>query len=232
MLGWRRITNAHNERTVIASLFPRNAVGDSLFLAFPSQIDVETVIGLCANLSSFILDYASRQKMGGTNMNYFVLKQLPVLTPAKYATDAAWHPEVTLRKWILPRVLELTYTAWDLEPFARDTGYDGPPFIWNPGRRFLLRCELDAAFFHLYGLSHDEAAYVMETFPIVRKNDEKIHGEYRTKRVILEIYDEIAKVIRTGGTYTTRLDPPPANPRVAHSPQAKTFAKSMGAVKV
>ena len=64
-------------------------------------------------------------------------------------------------------------------------------------RRFLLRCELDAAFFHLYGLSHDDTDYVMDTFPIVRKNDEKVHGEYRTKRVILEVYDAMAAAART-----------------------------------
>lgn len=123
---------------------------------------------------------------------------------------------VLVRDWILPRVLELTYTAWDLEAFGRDVGYDGPPFRWDPDRRFLLRCELDAAFFHLYGISRDDADYILETFPIVRKNDEKAHGEYRTKRVILDIYDELALASRTGRPYVSRLDPPPADPRVAH----------------
>ena len=119
----------------------------------------------------------------------------------------------------MPRVLELTYTAWDLEPFARDLGYDGPPFRWDPERRFLLRCELDAAFFHLYGLERDDVDYIMDTFPIVRRKDEQAHGEYRTKRVILEIYDELAEAIATGRPYQTRLDPPPADPRVAHPPR-------------
>jgi len=125
-------------------------------------------------------------------------------------------------------VLELTYTAWDLEPFAHDVGYDGPPFRWDPERRFLLRCELDAAFFHLYGLSRDDTDYVMDTFPIVRKDDKKAHGEYRTKRVILEIYDAMAEAARTGKPYQTRLDPPPADPRVAHPvtrPAAEKKAK-------
>jgi hypothetical protein len=72
------------------------------------------------------------------------------------------------------------------------------------------------AFFHLYGLSRDDSDYVMDTFPIVRKNDEKAHGEYRTKRVILEIYNAMAEAARTGTPYQTRLDPSPADPRVAH----------------
>jgi len=118
--------------------------------------------------------------------------------------------------WLLPRVLELTYTAWDLQPFARDCGYDGPPFRWDPERRFLLRCELDAAFFHLYGISRDDAAYILDTFPIVRRKDEERIGEYRMKRVILEIYDALAESARTGQPYRTRLDPPPADPRLAH----------------
>ena len=89
-------------------------------------------------------------------------------------------------------MLELTYTAHDMEPFARDLGYPGPPFSWDMERRFQLRCELDAAYFHLYGLTRDEAAYVMDTFPIVRRKDEAQYGCYRTKERILELYEELA----------------------------------------
>lgn len=96
---------------------------------------------------------------------------------------------VNYSSFLLPRVLELVYTAWDMQPLAQDCGYTGLPFRWYAERRFLLRCELDAAFFHLYGISRDDAAYILDTFPIVRRKNEKKHGEYRTKRVILEIYD-------------------------------------------
>jgi len=92
----------------------------------------------------------------------------------------------------------------------------GPPFRWDPERRALLRAELDAAFFHLYGLSREDTDYVLETFPIVRKNDVKAHGEYRTKRLILDAYDHMALAARSGRAYQTALDPPPADPRVAH----------------
>ncbi len=131
---------------------------------------------------------------------------------------------MTVVYWLLPRVLELTYTAWDLEPFARDCGYDGPPFRWDSARRFLLRCEIDAAFFHLYGLGRDDTAYVLDTFPVVRKRDEAQHGEYRTARVILETYDRMADAARTGVPYVTLLDPPPADPRVAHPARSSVAA--------
>ena len=111
----------------------------------------------------------------------------------------------------LRRILELTYTAWDLEPFATDCGYSGPPFRWDEERRFLLRCELDAAYFHLYGIGRDDVDYILETFPIVKRKDEQAHGEYRTKRVILDIYDAMQQAMETGTPYHTRLDPPPAN---------------------
>lgn len=84
-------------------------------------------------------------------------------------------------RWLAARVLELTYTAWDLEPFARDVGWDGPPFRWDQARRFLLRAELDAAFFHLYGISRDDTAYILDTFPIVRKNDQKVLARKPTR---------------------------------------------------
>jgi hypothetical protein len=220
-LGWRDVCRSTDQRTVIASLIPRLAVGHKLPLMLADR-DPRLVAALYANLCSFALDYTARQKVGGTSLTYFIVKQLPILNPAVYATPAVWTSEtceVSVRDWLLPRVLELTYTSWDLEPFARDVGHDGPPFRWDPARRFLLRAELDAAFFHLYGISHDDAAYILETFPIVRRNDEKAHGEYRIKRVILEMYDAMAEAARTGQPYDTRLDPSPADPRVAHPPK-------------
>jgi hypothetical protein len=107
------------------------------------------VAALYANLSSFALDYAARQKIGGTHLTVSYLKQLPVLLPTGYAADTPWAPETTLRDWILCRVLELAFTAWDLEAFAGDVGYRGSPFKWDPARRFLLRAELDAAYFRV-----------------------------------------------------------------------------------
>ncbi len=215
LLGWRRITGTEKRRTFVASLFPVAAVGDSEFL-FLSNAPPPSVACAYANLCSYSFDYSSRQKVGGTNANYHIVRQLPVLSPKTYEAETAWSPGTSLREWILPRVLELTYTAWDLEPFARDVGYHGPPFRWDPERRFLLRCELDSAFFHLYDLSWDDTAYVMDTFPVVRKNDEKAHGEYRTKRVILEIYAAMGEAARSGRPYQTRLDPPPGDLGSAH----------------
>jgi len=113
-------------------------------------------------------------------------------------------------------VLELTYTAWDLKAFAREYGWIDPPFVWNDARRLQLRCELDAAFFLLCGVGRDDLAYVMDTFPIVRRKDEQF-GSYRTKETILEIYDTMAEATRTGEQYKSRLDPPPADARVAHT---------------
>jgi hypothetical protein len=106
---------------------------------------------------------------------------------------------------------ELTYTNKCLKLFAEDCGYDGEPFVWDEERRFLLRCELDAAYFHLYGIKREDVAYILETFPIVKRKDQQAHGEYRTKRVILEIYDAMQRAMETGEPYQTRLDPKPAN---------------------
>ena len=219
LLGWCDITSATNGRTVIAAVIPRVAVGNQYPLML---LDHRPDLGGClaANLSAFALDYAARQKAGGTHLNFFIYSQLPVLPPGTYNAPAPWDPGVTLAAWVTPRVLELTYTAWDLAGFARDVGWDGPPFRWDPERRFRLRCELDAAFFHLYGIERDDVAYIMDTFPIVARHDEKAHGEYRTKRVILDLYDALAKATETGTPYETVLTPPPAHPSTAHPPRS------------
>jgi hypothetical protein len=107
----------------------------------------------------------------------------------------------------------LIYTALDLTPFARDLGWHGGPFRWDESRRFFLRCELDAFYFRLYGLSGEDVAHILDTFTIVRRKDEAAYGEYRTKRIVIEIYDAMAKAERAGFAYQTLLDPPPADPR-------------------
>jgi len=198
LLGWRDICRSTDERTVIASVASKVGVGHK----FPLFASLVGPASLCAafmaSLTSIMLDYTARQKVGGTSMTYFYLKQLPVLPPEAYQQPAAWSPDETLADWILPRVLELVYTSWDMQPFARDCGYEGSPFGWDEERRFQLRCELDAAFFHLYGMGAEDVEYVMETFPIVRRKDEARWGEYRTKRVLLEEYDRMAPVARSG----------------------------------
>jgi hypothetical protein len=225
LLGWRDITSSVSARTIVAAVIPRAAVAHTLILAFLK--DPPRAFLFIANLSSFALDYSARQKVGGIHLNYHVFRQLPALPPETYDGAASWDPDSSISAWIAPRVCELTYTAWDMEPFARDLGYHGAPFHWDAQRRFLLRCELDAAFFHLYGLSRGDVDYVMDTFPIVRERDVKAHGEYRTKRVILAIYDDMAQSIETTQPYQTRLDPAPADPRVAHLPRAEDIATAV-----
>jgi hypothetical protein len=270
LLGWRDVCRSTDERTMIAGAVPYMAVGDKFLLLFPNQ-DTVSICCLYANLNSYTFDYVARQKLGGTALKYFLVRQLPVLNPNTIAgsvisgtsygdfrpvdhsapdevvdhtaennrpfltglIDHGMSPQVgvisfsgyaqdrvgiPISSWFVRCVLELTYTAWDLQQFALDCGYDGPPFRWDEERRFLIRCELDAAYFHLYGIDRDDVDYIMETFPIVKRKDEQKHGEYRTKRVILEIYDAMAEAVRTGQPYRTLLDPPPAGPRVAHDP--------------
>ena len=216
-MGWRDITDARSSvRTTIASVIPRVGTGDTFLLAFSPE---PYTYCLPSMWSSFAFDYIARQNVGGTHLNYHVFKQLPNLTPKDMMSPAGWRAEESVISWLTPRVLELTYTAWDLEAFGQDCGWQGPPFRWDEARRFLLRCELDAAFFHLYGVVRDDVSYIMDTFPIVRRKDERAHGEYRTKRVILEVYDAMQRAMDTGDAYPTRLDPPPADPSVAHLPR-------------
>ncbi len=164
-----------------------------------------------ASLNSFALDYVARSAVGGSNLNFFILKQLPLPHPRTFGEQCSWELSISLAEWLVPRVLELTYTSLEMEPFARDLGFFGSPLVWEDFRRFNLRAELDAAFFHLYGIKRDDVAYIMETFPIVKRKDIAAYGSYRTKEAILEIYDEMRKSEQLGKPYQTRLDPPPAN---------------------
>jgi len=183
-------------------------------------------------LNSFVFDFVARQKIGGTHLKFYAMRQLPVYPPVKFSQISPWtNSSQILQDWLSLRVLELTYTSWDLEPFAQDCGWQGPPFRWDEDRRFLIRCELDAAFFHLYlGNENDwkqkgskellgyfqtpcdAVAYIMETFPIVKRKDIQKYGDYRTKLTILKIFDEMKRAMETGKQFQKILDPPAGPP--------------------
>ena len=95
-----------------------------------------------------------------------------------------------------------------LKHSPEDCGDDAPPFIWDPERRFRLRCDIDAAFFHLYGISRDDTTYILDTFPVLERAERRAHGEYRTKRVVLEIYDALASSAESGLPYESPLGSP------------------------
>ncbi|RJR40837.1 MAG: hypothetical protein C4576_19395 [Desulfobacteraceae bacterium] len=149
---------------------------------------------------------------------------------------------MSIEEWCFARVTELVFTAWDHDRFSHDGGNSWPPFVWDGERRFLIRAELDAAFFHLYLGNEQEwqekgskellayfptprhaVEYIMDTFRVLRERDEAAYGHFKTKAAILEIYDEMAHVIvedaaaeaarrQPATRYETRLNPPPGPP--------------------
>ncbi|MBP3982252.1 N-6 DNA methylase [Acidovorax sp. JG5] len=195
LMGWRDITNATNERTVIASVLPLAGVGNKipLFVMDSQKVEPKRAAAFLGNLTALVFDFVARQKIGGTTLNYFYIKQFPVLPPDRYTeADLAY---------IVPRVLELTYTAHDLAGWARDLGHNGPPFPFAPERRAQLRAELDAYYARLYGLTRDELRYILdpadvlgddypsETFRVLKNKELREFGEYRTQRLVLAAWD-------------------------------------------
>lgn len=214
LLGWRDVARSSDMRTFVPSVLPTSAVGDKFLLAFPAQPSAGPL--LHAVWSTLIFDYISRQKISGTGMKYFLAKQLACPTPATFAIPISWQCAETLADWVIPYVLELSYTSWRLKPYAQEMGDDEPPFRWNPERRALLRADLEAAMFHIYGLNRTEVEHVLDSFPVVRKYDERDHGEYRTKRLIIEGYERMADAAARGGTGWLPLAPVPAGKGPRH----------------
>ena len=204
LLGWRDITYAEHVRTFIPSAIPRSGAGDPVLLAVTaSQPHL-----LLTVWSSLAFDYVSRQKLSGTHMKYFTVKQLAAPSPAEFAATPAWI-DSDLADWTSPRVIELVYTSYRIAPFARDLGDTGLPFRWLPKRRNLIRAELDAAMMHVYGLQRDEVEHVLDSFFVLRKNEERDFGEFVTKRLVLAEYDRMAEAATTGVPYESSLDPAP-----------------------
>lgn len=204
LLGWRDITYAEHVRTFVPSVLPRSAVNHK----FPLAVRAKDLHLLVALQSSLTFDYVSRQKLSGTGMSYFVVKQLAAPTPKIFQGLAPWVKE-SLAAWITPRVKELVYTSYRIAPFARDLDDTGLPFRWLPDRREVIRAELDAAMMHVYGLQRDEVDHVLDSFAVLRKNEERDHGEFRTKRLVLTEYDRMTEAAATGVPYVSSLDPAP-----------------------
>ncbi|WP_196240039.1 hypothetical protein [Candidatus Methylobacter oryzae] len=216
LLGFRDICRATDERTVIASVLPKLGVGHTMPLFTVNSITRKTA-ALLGNLDSIVLDFIARQKLGGTHLTYSYLKQFPILPPDFYS-----EPDLD---FIVPRVLELTYTAHDLQPWAQDLGYDGTPFTFfdpfAPDRRAILRAELDAWYARAYGLNGDELSYILdpadvmgddypsETFRVLKNNELKAFNEYRTANLILREFDRMALADEAKEPYVSRLVPPP-----------------------
>lgn len=158
-------------------------------------------------MSSLPFDYVARQKIGGSHASISFVKQFPILTPDQIPNDIRWE--------IIKRVAELTYFNHDLDEWAEELSEEltdeqklelpqlgnCQPWIYDPDRRALLQAELDAIFAHLYGLSTEDLRYILnpedvcgegcinETFRVLKSNELRQYGEYRTKRLVLEAWN-------------------------------------------
>lgn len=196
--AFRGITRGTDERTLLSGNVPWSGVGNSA-----PAVDYERGRAIASalvlsNMNSLPLDWAARLSVGGVNMNFFIVKQLPVLPPEVYLERM----RSGLPRWvemIVPRALELTYTADDLKGFARDVGFDGAPFPWDDRRRHCLQSELDAVYAHMYGLDRTEMEWILDppvpsySFPALKRNEIAKFGEYRTQRLVIAAYDQLAR---------------------------------------
>jgi len=203
-ITFRDIARTTDERTSIFSFIPFAGVGNNAPI-FYTEKSVTANCLVLANLNSFIFDFVVRQKIGGTHMNFYLVKQLPVLTQDQYTEN--------VKNYIVPRVVELTYSADDMKQYAQyiigEIGHEKwnkwfpenqaeknetpEPFEWNEERRFKLRSQLDAMYAHLYNVTEEELAYILDTFPIVKRHDEEEYGTYHTKEKILGEYQNLSE---------------------------------------
>ena len=207
-IAFRDVARAADARTCIASLMPSGiAAGDKAPLVFTSRSLIPSAC-FAAMLSSLVFDYVARQKVGGSSMALFIMKQQPTLTPDQIPSAMQWQ--------IVKRVAELCYFNHDMDGWASELWEEmseeqrselpqlgaQQPWIYNPERRAILQAELDAIFAHLYGLNTEDLRYILdpedvcgkgcinETFRVLKDNEIRQYGEYRTKRLVLEAWNK------------------------------------------
>jgi hypothetical protein len=210
LMGWRNIGRATDERTIISSIIPRVAVGHSMPLIFASTGSSTPSADhavLTALLNSLVVDYTMRQKLGGVNLTYSYMKQLAILS--RHAID----PEIFSA--LVCRVLCVTGSAAELHPFSAECSREIADLDRGTAGRFslssddasrarwVLLAEIDALVAHLYGLSRQELAFILdpaallgedyptETFRVLRNGEIAAYGEYRTGRLVLDAWDRL-----------------------------------------
>ena len=207
MLCFRDISKSTNERTIIATIVPKQGFNNKTPIIFEESGILDGTI-MCGILSSIVFDYVTRQKVGGKSMNFFYVKQFPVLTPDQIPSTMQWQ--------IVKRVAELCYFNHDMDGWAEELWEEmseeqrselpqlgaQQPWVYNPERRAILQAELDAIFAHLYGLNTEDLVYILdpedicgkgcinETFRVLKDNEIRQYGEYRTKRLVLEAWNK------------------------------------------
>jgi hypothetical protein len=206
LLGWRDITGPALMRTLVPCVIPTAAVGNKFPLVLPEN-PISAYL-LHAIWSSLACDYTVRQKMTGIGLSFFILKQVAIPLPESFDRPAPWDPERTLAEWIRPHVLELAFTSNRLRPYAEDLGDYGEPFRWLPDRRAVLQAELDAAFMHIYGFQRRDVEHILGTFRTLAATEERLHGEYRTRRLVISAYDRMTDAIQAGGGWSTTASTP------------------------
>lgn len=192
LTGFSDVTSATNERTVLAAALPRAGVGHTYPLWFSEKRAI-----LLALFNSFMFDYLARQKVAGLHLTYTYVKQLPAPYPELFEQWCPWDPSCLVEEWINQRVIRLSYTSWSLRPMSTELGGPEAPEPWHPESRELLRAELDAAIFHLYDVRRPDVEHILSTFSSLERSQVASHGEYRTKRLILEAYDRLTPAAGT-----------------------------------
>ena len=187
---------------MIAAMIPRTAVGNSAPLMLVDEtVPPRTYLALLANLNSFALDYVARGKIGNVNLNFFLIEQFPLFPPDAYAKRCPWDRRTTLESWISDRVLKLTCTAEDMLPLADACGFTGGSFQaeyggrlnkWDEAERAELMAELDAAFFHLYGIARDDVEYILSTFKGIHAPQTLFAGGASVAQRIVQKYAEMS----------------------------------------
>ena len=200
VIAFKDITAATNMRTMISAIIPRAGAGHTLpVLPFLNSADDVALLAclIVANLNAVPFDFVARQKVPATHFTWYVLEQMPVI-PLNLFQAVRFGPK-TAGEVVHEAVLELTYTAHDMAPFARDLGYVDelgnakPPFVWDEERRLHLRAKLDAVFFHLYGVTdRDDVRYIYSTFPIVERQEMATYGRYRSRDLCLAWMNALA----------------------------------------
>lgn len=168
-LGFLAIASATNSRSMICSVLPDLPCGNSVGVLRPhpslavsglTELQLSLVLSCCFN--SFVFDFALRTRLGGTNLNYFVLEECPLPNLAAFASEHAYG--VDLLKSLAEAAASLTFTHRRFAPEWLSLEADQrTPAVWatQEDERLRIRCTIECLIAHLYGISVSDFEFIM-----------------------------------------------------------------------
>ncbi len=177
-IGWRDVSAATNERTLLCAALPlASGCGHTLPATQTSTLTSEQSVFLAGLWNSFSIDFLARMRVTN-HLTFSILQHLPIprCRRGQLHFDAIVL-NATRLTCVAPEFAQLWNEVAQHYPDTVPTPWRPEHAATDPRERAQLRAEIDALVADLYGLSQEDFAYILTTFPLLDRDQPALPDE-------------------------------------------------------